>query len=139
MRVEFYRSVLFLGEIGEFYKEGLGELFFEFGREVVIFNSVLLEDLKTLAAAGDGERGKGRASSLKKVNDFDSASLCTFVNEGEAEIGFTLFENKIVLKRYTCKLCKLCRCESLFFAQVFYSACNFFQTVIHCFCLLFWI
>ena len=69
MRVELYGSILFLGKIGELDKEGLCELFFEFGREVVIFNSVLLEDLKTLAAARDGKRGKSGASTLEKVND----------------------------------------------------------------------
>ena len=42
MRAELHWSVLLRGDIGEFYKEGLGKLILELGREVIIFNAVLL-------------------------------------------------------------------------------------------------
>ena len=41
MRAELDGRVLLLGEIGEFYKERLGELVLEFGGEVIIYEAVL--------------------------------------------------------------------------------------------------
>jgi hypothetical protein len=40
--VQLDGSVLLFGEIGEFYEEGLRQLFLEFGSQVVILNAVLL-------------------------------------------------------------------------------------------------
>ena len=53
-------------------------------------------------------------------------------NKSEAEIGFTLFQKLVIFCRHTCELCKLFGAKSRCFAQIFYSARNFFQTVIHC-------
>ena len=47
MRAELDGGVLLLGDIGEFYKEGLCELLFEFGREVIVLVAVLFKYLKT--------------------------------------------------------------------------------------------
>ena len=57
MRIKLYGCILLLCKIGELNKEGLCELLLELGSEVVVFNAVLLKDLKTLSLSCDSEGG----------------------------------------------------------------------------------
>ena len=79
VRVKLDGGILLFGEIGELYKEGLGELILEFRCEVVVLNAVLLKNLKALALSCDCEGCKGRASTFEKVNNFYTARLCALI------------------------------------------------------------
>ena len=108
VRAELDGRILLLGNVGELDKEGLCELILELGGQVVVLDAVLLQDLQTVAASGNGEGGQRGASTLQKVDHLDVARLGALVNKGKAEVCLTLLKKQIVLDRNTGQLCQLC-------------------------------
>ena len=131
VRVELHRRVLFFGKIREFYEEGLGKLFLKLGRKVVVFNTVLFQNLEAFSLSRDGERSKRRAPAFKQINDFNAASFRALINKSKTEVRVALFQNTVFFNRNAGKFGKFRLRKTFCFAQVFDSACNFFQTVIH--------
>ena len=131
VRVELDGSVLLLCKVGEFYEEGLSELISEFGGEIVVDKAVLLDDFHAFAFSRDGEGGESGARAFDNINDLNTASLGALVNECEAEIRFSALQNPVILHRYTGEFRKLFGGVAFCLAQVFDSACYFFQIEVH--------
>ena len=141
VRVERDGRVLFFGEVGELDEEGLGKLILELRGEVIVDDALFLDDFQAFALAGDGKRGQRGAGTFEQVDNLVAAGFRSFIDKGKAEVGLAGFELQIILGRNARQVGEFFRRIPCRFAQIFDSACDIFQIVVHVVLLLsaFWL